>query len=172
MYNSGAVASYPTPLKVSHAAACNAAPTLAVQLPTTFEAPVTAPGLDVTGALTANGVNVGTKLSTITGTDTWTTLTPSSNYEHRSETLGYLVKNGVVYLRGAAGRTSGDVSQGDQIVELPTGVRPAQMGTWTVGNFDGGDHAVAIYTNGTVVVRTANGGNHVHLDNVAFPLAS
>jgi len=155
------------PLKVVHDASCANPPTLDLPLSTT-----------VSGSLTVGSVNVGTTLSTLTAAGSWTDVPiDTSAWQYRSERMQYLVKNGVVHLRGGVGSIlGGSINNDDTVAQLPIGARPSQMGCFSGAGFDRNWLSVVIKTDGGIQVKGGGGnggntGNNVYMDGISFPLA-
>ena len=159
---------HPAPFKIVHDAACAAQPTLELPLNTS-----------VPGSLAVGGVDVGTTLTALTATGTWQNVIINSgggnSWAMRGEPMQYLVKNGVVYLKGGVGSsTDNNLNDGDVFAELPAEAIPSGPFpmTFIAAGYDGTYVLVRLLSAGRMQFKMSGiGSTNVYVDGISFNLS-
>ena len=158
------IASYPAPFKLFHDSSCAVPPTLEVQLNTTIDGTLT-----VTGALTAPPL-------------AWIAFPMASNMQrpHQTSSNGpylaqYAIRDGLVFLRGAVGPSSGGTFSANTqhtLGTLPAEATPSsQRITRAVGFPTTGGANLFILPDGRIQFQTSSSSaQSCFLDGVSFSL--
>ena len=163
---------FPAPFKMVHDASCAHEPSLTVPLNTTIEGTLTA-----AGELMVAGIEVGAKLAALSGS--WQNIpinggAASGAWGYRGEIAQYLVRDGLVFLRGGVGADGGaSMNSGDTFCQLPLGARPAQLAVAAVGVMGNANMArIHLNTDGTITYQGSSSNiDNVYLDGVVFGAA-
>jgi len=149
---------------VVHDATCTANPTLDLPLSTTVQT------LAVSGTLTVAGIEVGARLTALGGSWDYIPLADESAWINRAEQAKYLVRDGLVFLRGGiAKQGDGDVNIDDAFGRFPVGARPVQTTVLIVAVMSNTNFVrIQIAPDGWMTYKGGGATNHFYLDGVFF----
>jgi hypothetical protein len=152
---------FAAPIKILHDLDCAAEPTLQLPLST------------IASTLTATSLTVGSgsiDVAAALTVGTWQDVTlHSSSWQFRNERMQYLVHNSVVYLKGGIEGGGGNLNNGDIVATIPSGARPAELGSYAASGVDGDWIAILIRPNGDVEIKGSSATTNVFVNGISYP---
>jgi len=159
-WSTNVIATFPAPIKLVHEASCAGKPTIELQL-----------DVSVAQSLTVAGIEVGAKLTALSGSWTDIPIVDPSAWSYRGERTQYLVRDGLVFLRGGIGTASGSlINAGDGLARLPQGARPLQLTVVPAATMSS-EHVLRVHiaSDGWITVEGPGGTtDNVHFDGVVY----
>jgi len=163
-WTTSTIQTMPSPFKVVHDATCTANPTLDLPLSTTVQT------LAVSGTLTVAGIEVGARLTALGGSWDYIPLADTTAWINRAEQAKYLVRDGLVFLRGGIAKQGvGDANIDDAFGRFPVGARPVQTTVLIVAVMSNTNFVrIQIAPDGWMTYKGGGATNHFYLDGVFF----